>query len=641
MTSFDIAAIVDELDERLRGARIMRAYHLPDTNAVFLRLRLSDRNELLIIQAARRISCTEYVMTMPERPSQFALELRGHLDGGIVEGISQLGFDRIVSISVRAGARDLELVAELLPRGNILIIERGVIMSALFRRAMRDRRIARGEVYRPPPSNTVHPLELKTEQLVALLGPNEGMGHLLARKLGYGPPYSDEICIRAGLRPEEVAGEIGPSGAERVLESARQVYGMAAGHGSPGLYRDATEQLVGFSPFALMTYQTLARRECVTMNQLVDDYFIELEAVERRLRTERAKAEGEGKRGAAAERLRLTADEMLSKARELRQCGEIIFGHLSDVQEVLDASRDGRDPRPFSKARALGITSGKERRLRVEVSGKVLELPLSQDASRTASAFFDQAKRLEEDSKMVLEKVEDRVERVEVVVKVPKAPLPEKRRQRAWFEGYRSFTSSDGILVVCGKDASSNEALIKKHASPNNPVFHSDVTGAPFVLVMADAEATPEGTLQEAAQMAASYTTWAWQAGYGSIDVFWVRASELTKSPPSGEYLPRGAFVVSGRKNYVRGSQLILAVGVIRTEGVLRAICAPLGAITSRTSTYVRIAPGATERRGLAQQIKAHLLALASEGEKAEIAAIGLEDILSILPAKSGIILRQ
>lgn len=642
MTSFDIAAIVDELGKRLKGAKVINVYHLSDANAVFLRLRLSGRTDLLVLQAARRICCTDYVITMPEKPSQFAMELRRQLAGGIVEGISQLGFDRIASIKFKVGQTHLELLVEIMPRGNILLTMQGIIERTLFRKAMRDRKVARGEAYRPPPSNTIHPEELGTKDIVPLLSSGEKMGQVLAKKLGYGPPYADEICIRAGFRPDDVASSMAAAEAGHILEAVRLVYRLARDHASPRLYRDSAGQLVGFSSFELLTLSGDRAKEYPAMNQLVDDYFVELDAVEARMRREEARRKEGEKVTRATERMRQTAKLMLERAKGLREEGEIIFSNLNDIMELVGAARSGRvEVIKYGKAKLIEIVSGRERTARIEVSGRELELPLKQDASKTASSLFQEAKRLEADYGRISEKIGAQGQRVKVEGhSVEEASMPERRVRKAWYENFKWFTSSDGILVVCGKDASSNEALIRKYARPDNPIFHSDVRGAPFVLVLSDAETTPQGTLDEAAQMAASHTTWAWQASYASLDVFWVKASQLSKSPPSGEYLARGSFMVRGKKNYFRGTRLGLAVAIVRGDGNMNVISAPVGAISGKTTTYVKIAPGTTERARLASEIKAGLLELVPEGEKEGIRAVRLEEIIVALPARNGRILR-
>ena len=54
-----------------------------------------------------------------------------------------------------------------------------------------------------------------------------------------------------------------------------------------------------------------------------------------------------------------------------------------------------------------------------------------------------------------------------------------KQPKKQWFEKFRWFKSSDGYIVVGGKDASSNEIIVKKHLEKNDLYFHTELRGAP------------------------------------------------------------------------------------------------------------------------------------------------------------------
>ena len=112
---------------------------------------------------------------------------------------------------------------------------------------------------------------------------------------------------------------------------------------------------------------------------------------------------------------------------------------------------------------------------------------------------------------------------------------------KEWYEKFRWFTSSDGFLVVAGKDTVSNEVLVKKYATQEDVVFHAEISGAPFVVVKAEGKTISEQTLHEAGEYAASFSR-AWRENAGSADVYWVKVDQLSKSGPSGESVPHGAF---------------------------------------------------------------------------------------------------
>ena len=61
----------------------------------------------------------------------------------------------------------------------------------------------------------------------------------------------------------------------------------------------------------------------------------------------------------------------------------------------------------------------------------------------------------------------------------------------------------------------------------------------------------PEKTIQETAEFVASYSK-AWKEIWGYADVFYVNADQVSKSPPAGEYLPKGSFMILGKKKFLK-----------------------------------------------------------------------------------------
>ena len=95
-----------------------------------------------------------------------------------------------------------------------------------------------------------------------------------------------------------------------------------------------------------------------------------------------------------------------------------------------------------------------------------------------------------------------------------------KVESKEWFEKFRWFTSSEGFLVVAGKDVVSNEVLIKKYTEPYDIVFHAEIVGSPFAVIKTGGKDPGHQTLKEASEFAAAFSR-AWREKMGSIDVYW------------------------------------------------------------------------------------------------------------------------
>lgn len=58
-----------------------------------------------------------------------------------------------------------------------------------------------------------------------------------------------------------------------------------------------------------------------------------------------------------------------------------------------------------------------------------------------------------------------------------------KKDRILWFERFRWFISSDGNIVIGGKDTKSNEIVVKKHLKDGDRYAHADIQGAPSCVI--------------------------------------------------------------------------------------------------------------------------------------------------------------
>ena len=59
--------------------------------------------------------------------------------------------------------------------------------------------------------------------------------------------------------------------------------------------------------------------------------------------------------------------------------------------------------------------------------------------------------------------------------KIKTASKPKISDKYQWFESFRWFISSDGNLVLGGKDAKTNETIVKKHLKDRDRYAHAEV----------------------------------------------------------------------------------------------------------------------------------------------------------------------
>ncbi len=251
-----------------------------------------------------------------------------------------------------------------------------------------------------------------------------------------------------------------------------------------------------------------------------------------------------------------------------------------------------------------------------------ISFDLRKSVSENAKEHYEKSKKYRGKLQGMVKAIADSKRKLESCVEedVSAAPRVVKRRQRRWFEPFRWFVSSQGYLVIGGRDATSNEILVKKHLEPSDRVFHANVHGAPFFIVKnPNGGDVPPETLSEASEAAASYSK-AWGKGLGSADVYEVAPEQISKTPPSGEYLPKGSFMVYGEKVWYKNVTLRVTVGLSDDE----IIGGPVDSVSSKTKNYVVLGIGDISQGKLAKIVKSKL----GGGE--------LDDIQGFLPGGGG-----
>ncbi|KZM21930.1 hypothetical protein ST47_g6938 [Ascochyta rabiei] len=233
--------------------------------------------------------------------------------------------------------------------------------------------------------------------------------------------------------------------------------------------------------------------------------------------------------------------------------------NTSSVSEDSDDEDDG------NKKKAAPVKVAAQPKLTVDI-----DLGLSAWANSTE--YFDSKKnaaskeeRTLQASERALKSHEKKVaEDLKKGLKQEKEVLRPVRKQQ-WFEKYIYFISSDGYMVLGGKDAQQNEIIYQRYLRKGDVYVHSDLKGSiPMViknnLNTPDAP-IPPSTLSQAGNLSVC-TSEAWDSK-AVMSAWWVLADGVTKTGQTGEFLPPGVFNIKGKKEFLPPAQLIVGLGVM------------------------------------------------------------------------------
>jgi len=641
MSNVDVYAICHELKELLKGARVDKAYQ-PTKDTVLIRFHVSGKGRVdIVFQAGIRMHMTQYPLPNPKIPPNFPMLLRKYIKGATVEDVRQYNFDRIVELHV-AKEHKFTLVVELFAKGNIILLnEEGTIILPLKRKLWSDRKISSKEEYKYPPKRGINPLEVTKEELGDVFKNSDSdIIRTLARS-GLGGIYSEEILLRSNVQKDLPAAEISDSDLDSVYNAIYELFEpLRTSNFHPQIVSDGKEDVL---PLDLKFYENYKKEIFETYNEAADEFFSS------RVK-EDIKHEYEGIWGAEVQkfekRLRIQ-EETLSKfhktIKDSKKRGDLLYANYGKVQSILDIIKDARAKYSWNEigsklkiARKQGLAGAdiiesldKLGNLTLKIDDEVILVDAKSEIPENAEVYYEKAKKAKRKINGVhiaIEKTKKEIEKAKTKkeIEMERVTLPQKRvkKELKWYEKLRWFLSSDGFLVIGGRDASSNEILVKKYMDNNDIYFHSDIHGAPSVVIKSEGKEIPETTLNETASFAASFSS-AWTKGFGSQDVYWVHPDQVTKTPQSGEFVSKGAFIIRGTRNYIRAANLLIAVGVVDYEGE-RLMAGPIDAVKKYTDNYVIIKPGYTKKEALAREIRRKI-----DGDH----AVTIDDLVRVLPS--------
>ena len=188
-----------------------------------------------------------------------------------------------------------------------------------------------------------------------------------------------------------------------------------------------------------------------------------------------------------------------------------------------------------------------------------IELDYTKDVHGNAARYYEKAKearKKREGLEKAIKETEKEIEKAKE--KQESKPKMKVKREKKYYEKFHWFFTSEGKLVIGGKNAQQNDLLVSRHMEDNDLFFHADIQGGSAVVLKEGIKASKEEKL-EAAQFAASFSN-AWKNGNAAVDVYAVRRLQLAKHV-SGGYVGAGGFAIQGEREWFKGTALGLKVG--------------------------------------------------------------------------------
>lgn len=512
-------AMVNELRETLLSGRISKI-HQPYENEIVLVIRSRGKNHRLLLSAHpsyARVQITQIDYQNPDNPPNFVMMLRKYLDGAILESIEQIENDRVIHFhfAKRNELGDLQniiLIVELMGRHSTIVLvnqETGKILDAIKHIGSSQntyRSLLPGVEYIAPPKQEVlNPFSSDKEKIFQRLSQTELEPKAIQYQFqGIGFDTAQELTKRLLERPNEkmvVWDEFFPS---------------IINHPDPTFYETTNKDFFTPIVYQVFSEQASAVTTYPTLSQLLDSYYHE------KAEKDRAKQQG-------GELIRKIENELKRNKNKLKKREQT----LKESENAENYRRDGELLTTFLTQVPRGAKEVVLPNYYEEDRPIKIALDPALTPNQNAQKYFHRYQKLKNAVKLIGEQIQeakDEIQYLESVLSQLEIAGPmdiEAIKEELTAEGYLKkktqkkqkkkkpsqpdqYFSSDGTLILVGKNNLQNDQLTMKTAKKTDYWLHAKNIPGSHVIIKSDQPS--DETITEAAELAAYFSKYRYSA---------------------------------------------------------------------------------------------------------------------------------
>jgi predicted ribosome quality control (RQC) complex YloA/Tae2 family protein len=636
LAGIELRYLVNEISKKTSEYYVSNIYGI-SRNSILFKLHHPDKPDILLMFSTFGFWITTRKIEQIEE-NRLVKRLRNDLLRSKISEIKQIGTERIVYITFSGLSQEFVLVGEFFSDGNIVLCNKEMkILSLLHSIDVRHRKLNVGFNYELPPLGGLNIFEMVLKDLLDIKSVSTAIVRWIGRTLGLPTKYAEEIMKLANVNPQSPGNSLSDNDVEKIFSVTKSITEKVVnGIHEPLLVRD--EKVADVLPLPLGNIENKNCTRVASFMEGLDLLFTEnlLEAgktsqantVTQKIEEFEHKLEEQTK---AISTVKQRTDSISTVAKSLLELTSKGVASLED-SNILLMFKDQNTS--LEKERGISF---------LIVNGEKIKINPGSSIPAIASTLFNESKRqLKAIETIELEKrkTERILEGFRKQASIAKDSIVfSVQKKREWYERYRWFFTSDGLLAIGGRDASSNSSVIRKHLEKDDKVFHAEIVGSPFFLLKNSSDNTIT-SVKETAHATVCFSR-AWREGLYGLNAYWVTSDQIKTAAPSGQFIAKGSFIVEGTRNFVQVTTLQLSVGLYQKGDSYSLMCGPSEPIKKNCIYYVTIEPSGLDMVEAAKKIK---IEFQKFKEKEEIVkAIGIDDFIRVLPAgdnhivKSGI----
>ena len=636
LSGIELHYLVNKISSKITSSYYVSNISSITKNSILLKLHHPTESDINLIVSTKGIWITSKKYKQMEE-NQLLSILSREIERAKINSVSQPGSERIFFLHfINKDNKERKLVIEIFGKGNIILCDESMkILWILNPVEVRHRILKSGLEYFLPPNRGEDVFQITLEGMKKsrqTQPENTDLVRWLTKCTSLPRKYVEEILLHSGISAK-YANNLSDNDVQIIYDKTKEITSKVIDETNhePSIMVDKLGLAIDASPIVMSGDSNTKKVESYMdgIDQVLSNEII---SIGRSLKTEETdrkilELEHDLEEQNKAKTQVITRSQNLRRvAHELMNLSSMGIEDMNDstVRNLLE-----NNDSEIVKENGIAYLNIENERIKFESS-----IP------KFSSLLFSRAKELErgainidkasEELRLRVEKLQNQTQKIHEKIQFSKL------ESKQWYERYRWFVTSDGYLVIGGRDASSNSAIIRKYMTDNDIIFHAEIHGSPFFLVknVNNQEKQDSSYVEEAAQATVSFSR-AWKDGLSSGDAYWVFPNQVKKGAPTGQFLPKGSFVIEGKRNFCRGIELKLSIGLVQIEKKYSIVCGPLNAVRKRSLVFTSLLPGGTDSMSLAKKVKSEFVRAISEFDQslAEYCKkISLDEFIRMLP---------
>ena len=626
LAGIELRYLVEEITKGIKDYYVSNIYGIT-RNSVLFKLHHPEKTDILLMFSTFGLWTTGIKIDQIEE-NRLIKRLRNDLLRAKITSIKQIGSERIVYVTFTGFDQEFVLVGEFFSEGNIILCNKEMkILSLLHSIDVRHRKLGVGLTYVPPPSSGLDLFDVTRDDIEQIRTVQTAVARWVGRTLGLPTKYAEEITKIAGIDPQVIGNTLSEEQVGKIFQATRNLIDKVVG-GNHEPYIVHNEKGADVIPVPL---GNVSEENCTKVPSFMKGLDL--------LFSENLLEQGKSSQSTTANEKIAELEHKLEEQNKAISLVKERANGISSVAKALQGIASSgvtsiEDPKIVSLLAQYGSALKKEAGIPlISIGDEKIKINPQSSIQAIASVLFNESKKqlraidtIESERKKTEKNLETfrkqaSIARESVVFTVQK--------KKEWFERYRWFFTSDNLLAIGGRDASSNSSVIRKHLDKNDKVFHAEIVGSPFFVLKNEAE-DKVSSVTEVAQATVCFSR-AWREGLYGLNAYWVRPDQIKTAAPSGQFIAKGSFVIEGTRNFVQVSSLQLSVGLYEKNDNYSLMCGPPSAVKKKCIYFVTIEPTGQEMTEIAKKIKLEFLKF--EEKKEVIKSINIDDFIRALPA--------